>query len=439
MALAKTESCSDIVLEYQKGFGNEFASEALAGALPVGQNSPQKSPLGLFSELVSGTAFSAPRSLNRRSYLFRIRPSVSQGVFGPLDNRNFLTPPLDIEPYPGPLRWAPFAMPEAPTDFIQGILTICGNGSPKDHVGMAVHSFAANRSMDARAFSNADAECLILPQIGGLRLVTEIGILHVRPGEVALVPKGMKFRVDLLDGPIRGFLCENYGHPFVLPDLGLIGSHGLANAIDFEVPVAAYEDKEGPVELVHKLAGSLWSAELDHSPFDVVAWRGNWTPSKFDMRRFMVMGALNFDHPDPSIFCALSSPSSSVSGGNLDFMVLPPRWMVAEHTFRPPGFHRNCVAEFLSVIQGSHEARSSSFPPGSVSVHNSWTPHGPDFATYEAAREADLAPVKIEDALVFMFETRFPLEVASQALEGKNRQREGHRGWEGFRKRFPEG
>ena len=422
---------------YQRGFANDFASEALEGALPNGQNSPQRPPLGLVSELVSGSSFTAPRSHNRRSYLFRIRPSAAQGGFEPFACPRFLTPPLEVSPYPGPLRWQPFAYPNSPTDFLDGVFTLCGNGSPKEQVGIAVHSYAANRSMEHRALCNADAECLILPQEGGIRITTEVGVLKVAPGEVALVPRGMKFRVDLVEGPIRGFLCENFGHALILPDLGLIGSHGLANAIDFEVPVAAFEDEEVPHQLIQKLAGKFWTTTLEHSPFDVVAWRGNWTPSKFDMTRFNAMGTTTVDHPDPSIFCALHSPSDSTMGANLDFMILPPRWIVAEHTFRPPGYHRNSVAEFLSVLSGGHEARAGSFPPGSVSVHNNWTPHGPDVGTFEAAREMPLAPTKVADAMVFMFETRFPLEIASQAMSASNREPEAHAGWQGFIRRFP--
>lgn len=425
-------------LKYQPGFGNEFATEAVEGALPRGQNSPQRPPLGLFSELVSATSFAAPRASNRRSYLFRIRPSTSAAQFVRIDNGLLKTPPLEIGPYPGALRWAAFAMDGEPADFIDGLFTVCGNGSPQSQTGMAVHVYRANRSMENRVFSNADGEMLILPQEGALRIVTELGLLDVGPGEFTLLPKGLKFAVEITGQAARGFVCENFGLPFVLPDLGLIGSHGLANSINFLTPVAAFENRDGSVELVHKYAGNLWAAQLDHSPFDVVAWRGNWAPCKFDMRQFVVMGTLSVDHPDPSIFCALTSPSSAIAGSNVDFMVLPPRWVVAENTFRPPGFHRNAVAEFLALIEGAHESRANSFPPGSMSLHNNWTAHGPDVETFEAGRVATLEPQKIEDALVFMLETRFPLELSAGAMSSEHRQLDCTDSWTGFRPRFPD-
>ncbi|MGE4430332.1 MAG: homogentisate 1,2-dioxygenase [Sphingobium sp.] len=425
-------------LAYQPGFANECATEALAGTLPVGQNSPQNVAHGLVSELVSGTAFSAPRALNRRSYLFRVRPSTIATEFKQMDARDFLTPTLALSPYPGALRWGPATIPEEPTDFLEGLFTLCGNGSPRQQLGMAFHIFRANRPMTGRAFSNADAEMLILPQQGGLRIVTEAGLLDVAPGEIALIPRGMKIRVELADASARGFLCENYGLPFVLPDLGLIGSHGLANAIDFQAPVAAYEVIEEPVELVHKFAGALWATTLDHSPFDVVAWRGNWMPVKYDMLRFMVMGTVGVDHPDPSIYCALTSPSDKIAGGNVDFMILPPRWLVAENTFRPPGYHRNCVAEILGLIHGSNESRASAFPPGSVSLHNPWTAHGPDVGTFERARAMPLQPEKIEETLIFMLESRYPLELSPGARDTGFRLNNCEAAWDGFTARFPD-
>ncbi|MHA3791106.1 homogentisate 1,2-dioxygenase [Sphingomonas sp. YL-JM2C] len=431
-------AASKAVLSYQPGFANEFATEALPGALPEGQNSPQCLAYGLVSELVSGTAFAAPRALNRRSYLFRIRPSTIADAFRPFGHPTFLTPPLALDPYPGALRWSAAGMASASGDFFDGLFTYCANGSPRAQQGMAFHLYRAARSMKNRVFSNADAEMLILPQEGTVRLVTEAGLLDLAPGEVGLVPRGMKLRVDLPNGAARGFMCENFGLPFVLPELGLIGSHGLANAIDFQAPVAAYEEGDDAVELVHKLGGKFWSTHLDHSPFDVVAWRGNWAPVKYDMMRFMVMGTVGVDHPDPSIYCALTSPSHHVTGGNVDFMILPPRWLVAEHTFRPPGYHRNAVAEILGLIRGSSESRAGGFPPGSISLHNPWTAHGPDVRTFEGAREASLDPQKVE-TLIFMLETRYPLEVAPQAMDADFRTADCEQAWDGFTKRFPEG
>lgn len=434
---AITSGSAGDALEYQLGFANDFATEAVPGTLPIGQNGPQKVAHGLVSELVSGTAFAAPRALNRRSYLFRIRPSTIAGEFREIDSRAFLTPPLAVAPFPGALRWAPPDVPTQKQDFLGGLTTICANGSPTLQIGAAIHLYLANSSMDRRAFTNTDGEMLIVPQLGALRVVTEAGILAVVPGELALIPRGMKFRVDLVGGEVRGFVCENYGLPFVLPNLGLIGSHGLANTIDFQVPVAAYEDDDSTFEIVQKTAGALWSTTIDHSPFDVVAWRGNWAPAKYDMWRFAAMGTVTIDHPDPSIYCALTSPSSEVAGGNVDFMILPPRWLVAEHSFRPPGYHRNTVAEFLALVAGSHESRASAFPPGSMSLHNPWTAHGPDVKTFESARNAPLHPQRIEDTLIFMIESRFPMELSRAAMDADFRLPNPAEAWAGFKKRFP--
>lgn len=424
-------------ISYQAGFANQFATEAVAGALPAVQNSPQQPPLGLVSELVSGTAFAAPRASNRRSYLFRVRPSTHNAAWEEVSLPRFLTPPLDFGHYPGPLRWSPMRDDAVSGDFLNGIETISGNGSPMTQSGMAIHIYNAAAAMAGKAFANNDAEMLLIPQTGTLLLRTELGVLQVSPGEFAVLPKGIKLRVDPLTGPAYGFLCENFGLPFELPELGLIGSHGLANAIDFQAPVAAFDDIDQPVELIQKSCGRFWANRLDHGVFDVVAWRGNWAPCKFDMMKFNTVGSISYDHPDPSIFCALTSPSSAVAGGNVDFMILPPRWLVAEHSFRPPGFHRNAVAEFLALVQGSHDSRNTAFPPGSFSLHNCWTPHGPDTRTLELAREAELLPQKVEDTMVFMLETRFPLEMASGAMAAPQRQTNCADGWAGFTSRFP--
>lgn len=436
--LPHVPECQFAGLRYQAGFANQFATESVSGALPAGQNSPQRPPLGLVSELVSGTTFAAPRAANRRSYLFRIRPSVHTAALAQIALPGFLTPPLDFGNYPGPLRWSSLRDDGAAGNFLEGVQTVSGNGSPASQSGMAIHIYNAGVAMTGKAFANNDAEMLLIPQSGALLVTTELGILSVTPGEFALLPKGLKLRIDPIDAPAYGFLCENYGLPFELPELGLIGSHGLANAIDFETPVAAFEESDEPVELIQKFCGKFWSAQLDHGVFDVVAWRGNWGPCKYDMAKFNAMGSISHDHPDPSIFCALTSPSSAVAGGNVDFMILPPRWLVAEHSFRPPGYHRNAVAEFLGLVQGTHDSRNSAFPPGSFSLHNCWTPHGPDTQTLENARVADLVPQKVDDTMVFMLETRFPLEMASGAMAAPQRQQDCSDGWAGFTKRFPD-
>ena len=421
---------------YQSGFGNELQSEAVVGALPIGQNSPQQPPLGLFSELVSGTTFTAPRALNRRTYLFRIRPSVVHGRFEPIHHPTLLTPPLPVPPDPNQMRWDPAPMPNVPMDFLDGLTTLCGNGAPGEQAGTAIHLFRANRPMGDRYFANADGEFLIIPDFGSLLVATEMGRLIVEPGEFALVPRGIKFQALPCDGEARGFVCENFGEPFRLPELGLIGSNGLANAADFFIPEAAFEQRDGPVTLVTKLDGRLWAAELGQSPLDVVAWRGNYLPSKFDMRRFVALGTATVDHPDPSIFCALTSPSNQVLGPNVDLMVLPPRWLVAEHSFRPPGFHRNCVAEFLAIVVGRHDGKAHGFAAGGASLHNNWAAHGPDADTYEMGWSASPEPRKIEDSLVFMLESRRPMHLTRFAAETPQLQSNYADGWRSLRPRF---
>jgi homogentisate 1,2-dioxygenase len=426
----------DKPIEYQLGLGNEFETEAETGALPHGQNSPQTLKYGLVSELISGTAFAAPRALNRRSYLFRIHPSVVHGPFEPAPLQYLESAPFVLPPNPNQLRWSAFRVGDRRADFLEGLLTLCGNGDVALQCGVAIHVYRCSRSMQGRAFSNADGEMLLIPHLGSLRLVTELGILACSPGEFAVIPRGIKLRVELTTPEATGYFCENYGLPFRLPELGLIGSMGLANAHDFRIPVAAYEDLEQPTELLHKFGGQIWRAQLDHSPFDVVAWRGNNAPYKFDMSRFVAMGTVTVDHPDPSIYCALTSPSDGVLGGNADLMVLPERWVVAEHTFRPPGFHRNSVAEFLSIVYGKHDSKNSSFGPGGASLHNNWAPHGPDIPTFDRGRTATLEPQKIENSLVFMIESRFPLRVTAAGLAAPERQADYTECWKGFQKSF---
>jgi homogentisate 1,2-dioxygenase len=424
-------------LTYQSGFGNELESEAEPGILPHGRNSPQRPAGGLVSELISGTTFTAPRSLNRRTYVFRAMPSVVHGRYRPVEAKTFATPPFAQPPNPNQMRWDPFEIPGTEQDFVDGILTICGNGAPNAQSGTALHVYRATAPMTDRFFLDADGELLILPDTGTLLVATELGRLQVGPGELALIPRGVKFRVELPDGPSRGFVCENYGLPFRLPELGLIGSNDLANAVDFQVPDAWYEIQDQPCTLVQKFCGEFWEASLGHSPLDVVAWRGNHVPAKFNMFDFVALGTATVDHPDPSIFCALSSPSDPVLGGNADFMVLPPRWAVAEDTFRPPGFHRNCVAEYLGIITGKHEGKAAAgFRPGGASLHNNWAAHGPDVETFELARSVELPPRKIEDSLVFMIESRQPLQVTELALSAPEFQRDYTDHWQGFVRRF---
>ncbi len=425
-------------LTYQSGFGNEFATEAMARALPIGQNSPQRAPLGLYAEQLSGTAFTAPRAQNLRSWLYRIRPSVIHKPFKQIQNKCWQSAPFtDAAPTPNQLRWNPLPLPNAPTDFIEGMMTMAGNGDVSMQAGMAAHVYAANISM-ARFFYNADGELLIVPQEGELTIRTELGVLEIAPGEIAVVPRGLKFRVEHT-GEVRGYVCENYGAPFRLPELGPIGANGLANARDFLTPVAAYENEEGDFRLIAKFQGNLWEAEIHHSPLDVVAWHGNYAPYKYDLARFNTINTVSFDHPDPSIFTVLTSPSDTAGTANVDFVIFPPRWMVAEHTFRPPWFHRNVMSEFMGLIHGEYDAKPSGFLLGGASLHNCMSPHGPDAEAFEKASHAELTPKKYENTLAFMFESRYVLRTTAFALATPALQKDYWECWQGLPKNFSVG
>ncbi|WP_432249986.1 homogentisate 1,2-dioxygenase [Streptomyces sanyensis] len=421
---------------FSPGFGNEHSSEAVPGALPHGRNSPQRAPLGLYAEQLSGSAFTEPRADNRRSWLYRIRPSAAHPAFVRADNGALRSAPFtEAVPDPNRLRWNPLPEPEPGTDWLAGLWTLGGNGDVTQRSGMAVHLYHADTSM-RRVFGNSDGELLIVPERGGLLLVTELGLLPVRPGEVALVPRGVRFRVELLDATARGYVCENYGRPFQLPDLGPIGANGLANARDFLAPVAAFEDVEGPVEVVNKYCGNLWTATYGHSPLDVVAWHGNHTPYVYDLRRFNVIGSISYDHPDPSIFTVLTSPSDTPGLAGVDFVVFAPRWLVGEDTFRPPYFHRNVMSEYMGLIEGAYDAKAEGFVPGGGSLHTMMSAHGPDRETFDRASAAELRPQKIDDGLAFMFETRWPVTTTAQAASAGHLQTGYDSVWEGLERHF---
>lgn len=422
---------------YQTGFGNEFATEAIAGTLPVGRNSPQRVAHGLYAEQLTGTAFTAPRHANRRSWLYRIRPSAVHGEFKsfeqPRFHNDFGTGPVT----PEQLRWNPLPAPSAPTDFIDGLFTMAGNGGSAAQAGVGVHLYAANRDMQGRWFYDADGELLIVPQHGRLHIETEMGVLDVEPQEIALIPRGVRFSVSLPDGEARGYVCENFGAMLKLPDLGVIGSNGLASPRDFQIPNAAYEDVEGDFELVAKFQGHLWRAYIGHSPLDVVGWHGNYAPCKYDLRRFNAIGSISHDHPDPSIFLVLHSPSDSEGVSNMDFVIFPPRVLAMQDTFRPPWFHRNIASEFMGLVHGAYDAKAEGFVPGGCSLHNSMTGHGPDGATFEKASSADLSqPDYISDTMAFMFETRAVIRPTAQAIAASHRQREYQACWAGLVKHF---
>ncbi|KAI7860643.1 hypothetical protein BDC45DRAFT_492467 [Circinella umbellata] len=401
---------------YHEGFGNHFSSEALPDSLPKGQNTPQKCPYDLYAEQLSGTAFTAPRAHNQRTWLYRIRPSVVHSPFQPTEN-----PLLSLkgESTPTQLRWNPFDIPKENEDFVQGLKTVSFSGDPSTGNGLAIHIYTANQNMDHKAFYNSDGDFLIVPQQGRLDITTEFGKMMVAPNEICVIPRGIRYSVALPDGPVRGYILEIFGQThFQIPDLGPIGANGLANPRDFVTPKANYT-KENNVEwqIVTKFDNKLFVAEQQHTPFDVVAWHGNYVPYKYDLAKFCVINTVSYDHIDPSIFTVLTAQSTVPGVAIADFVIFPPRWAVAENTFRPPYFHRNCMSEFMGLILGDYEGKVGGFAPGGASLHSPMTPHGPDTKAFEGAYHADLKPIRVGDhTQAFMFETSLLLKVTPWAL-----------------------
>jgi homogentisate 1,2-dioxygenase len=424
---------------YMPGFGNDFESEALPGALPVGQNSPQRCAYELYAEQLSGSPFTAPRGINERSWLYRIRPSVRHtGRFRKIEMPFWRTAPAiedELRPL-GQLRWGPVPIPDEPLSFIEGVRTMTSAGDVNTQTGMSANIYLATESTADDYFYNADGEMLIMPQLGRLKLLTEFGRIEVGPGEICVIPRGVKFKAGIADGPARGYICENYGAKFTLPYRGPIGANCLANPRDFKTPVAAFEDKEAPCRLTVKWCGKFYACDLDHSPLDVVAWHGNYAPYKYDLRTFAPIGALLFDHPDPSIFTVLTAPSGEEGTANVDFVIFPERWAVAEHTFRPPWYHMNIMSEFMGLIYGQYEAKPQGFLPGGMSLHNCMLPHGPDAQSFEHASKAALEPVKLTNTLAFMFETRFPQHLTRYAATLETLEEDYPKCWAGLERRF---
>jgi homogentisate 1,2-dioxygenase len=422
--------------KYLSGFGNHFSSEAIVGALPVNQNSPQKAPHGLYAEQLSGSAFTAPRAHNLYTWLYRVRPSVMHKAFKPLKE---LTAQTFFKPQhinPNQMRWNPIAASESGGDFVEGLRTVVGNGSSEEGRGLHVHLYSFSKAMGDRYFMNADGDFLIVPQKGGLQIRTELGLIEANPGEIALVPRGMKFQINPLaasGGACTGYVGENFGAPFHLPELGPIGANGLAHRRHFLTPVAAFENKASKCELIGKFSGELWSAELSASPLDVVAWHGNYVPFKYDLHQFNTINTVSFDHPDPSIFTVLTSASDTPGVANVDFVIFPPRWMVAEGTFRPPYFHRNCMSEYMGLIEGEYDAKTGGgFVPGGGSLHNFYSAHGPDADTFKAASNAELQPRKISGTMAFMFESRTAYRVTDFAMKSGFLQEDYQDCWQTF-------
>jgi homogentisate 1,2-dioxygenase len=424
-------------LQYQSGFGNEFATESLNGALPVGQNSPQKVAYGLYAEQLTGSAFTAPRGENKRTWLYRIFPSVVQSKYERINNGNIVG--TDFDPNnanPNQFRWDPLEYPKTPTDFSQSWVTYAGNGSINGQSGCAIHLFSCNKDMNERFFYSADGELLVVPCEGTMIVKTELGILQIEPTEFFVIPRGIKFSISLPEKKARGYICENFGTPFRLPGLGPIGANGLANPRDFLYPVSAYEDQSGDYEIIGKFNGNLWSYHVDHSPADVVAWHGNYAPYKYDLKCFNTINTVSFDHPDPSIFTVLTSPSAEEGVANLDFVCFAPRWMVAQDTFRPPYFHRNIMSEFMGLILGKYDAKEEGFVPGGASLHNCMSSHGPDSDTFEKASNSDLVPEYQSETYAFMFESRYPFVSTKQSLQSPHLQKNYPQCWQGLKRHF---
>lgn len=418
---------------YMSGFGNEFATEAVKGALPEGRNSPQKPAHGLYVEQLSGTAFTAPRSANKRTWMYRIRPSVVHKPYERINNGLIRSTPFaEVETTPNQLRWSPLPIPAKPTTFVEGIVTMAGNGDLTTHSGCAIHVYAANASMTDTFFYNADGEMLIVPQEGALKILTELGIVDVEPYEICVIPRGIKFRVEV-SGGVRGYILENYGALLKLPDLGPIGANGLAYPRDFLTPKAWFENRNGEFTVVAKFQGNLWQGTYDHSPLNVVAWHGNYAPYKYDLRKYQCINTVTFDHPDPSIYTVLTAPTDTPGTANIDFVCFPPRWMVAEDTFRPPWFHRNFMNEFMGLIDGVYDAKEGGgFVPGGSSLHNCMSGHGPDADTYKKMTQVELKPTKIDGTMAFMFETRFVCRPTAFAMQCAELQNDYWECWQGL-------
>ena len=424
---------------YMHGFGNDFETEALPGALPQGRNSPQKCNYGLYGEQLSGTAFTAPSHQNERTWCYRIRPSVKHShryrkIDLPLWNTapNVVPDVISLGQY----RWDPVPYSDAPLTWLTGMRTMTTAGDVNTQTGMASHIYLVTASMEDTYFYSADSELLIVPQEGQLRFFTELGIIDLAPQEIAVIPRGLLYRAEVLNGPARGFVCENYGQTFALPSRGPIGANCLANRRDFKTPVAAFEDRETPSRVVIKWCGQFHETEIGHSPLDVVAWHGNYAPYKYNLNDYCPVGAILFDHPDPSIYTVLTAPSGVEGTANIDFVLFRDRWNVAEDTFRPPWYHKNIMSELMGNIYGQYDAKPQGFVPGGMSLHNMMLPHGPDKEAFEKASNATLEPQKLANTMSFMFEARFPQHLTQFAAQEAPLQDDYIDCWSDIEKKF---
>ncbi|XEU97350.1 hypothetical protein FSHL1_002636 [Fusarium sambucinum] len=446
---------------YLNGFDSFHESEAIEGALPIGANSPQKPPYGLYAEKLSGTAFTAPRHENRQTWLYRVLPSASHSTYQRFSDASEPILKAKLNYIPQQLRWDPFDVDEK-VDWVRGLKLVSGAGDPTLKTGIGIYVFTAGRDMDERtAMYSSDGEMLVVAQHGVLDIQTELGRILVRPNEIAVLPRGIRYRVTLPEGPVRGYILELYQGHFQLPELGPIGSNCLANPRDFQVPVANFEeDTASTWTILNKFNNELFVAEQGHTPFDVVAWHGKceylaryvfvhgaWTrltllvyPYKYDLGRFSVIGSISFDHPDPSIYTVLTGPSDHPGTAIADFVIFPPRWLVQEDTFRPPWYHRNTMSEFMGLISGQYDAKTGGgFQPAGASLHNVMTAHGPDADSFERASNSDLQPMKVgEGSMAFMFESSLMLGTTDWGLETCNKVQEDYNkhSWEGLKVHF---
>lgn len=294
--------------------------------------------------------------------------------------------------------------------------------------------------MDHQAFYSSDGDFLVVPQVGTLYIITENGKLEVPPKYIAVLPRGIKFAVQVTEAS-RGYAVECFDGHFQLPDLGPIGANGLATQRDFEAPVAYYEERMGEYTIFNKFGGEMFECTMDHSPFDVVGWHGNYTPYRYNLEHFNTIGSISFDHPDPSIFTVLTCPSASPGTALCDFVIFPERWMVAENTFRPPYYHRNTMNEYMGNIYGQYDAKEKGFAPGCSSLHLTMTPHGPDSEAFEKGSTVELKPQKYTGTLSFMFESTLLFKVSVRSQDLIKRDDEYYKCWKKLTNNFklPEG
>lgn len=376
------------------------------------------------------------------SWLYRIRPSVCHTPFVPLKDGCSELNFRDGKTDPNQKRWSPYEsyrleVPGSPVDFVDGLHTLAYTESEGcSNSAIAIHIYLANTNMINKCFMNSDGDFLIVPQEGTLYITTEFGPMVVEPNEIVVIQQGMKFSVSSLNGEkLRGYILEVKGNHFELPYLGPIGANCLANPRDFQVPKAKIDTNlDVKHAIILKFQNELFLAEQSHSPYDVAAWFGNYTPYKYSLDKFVTVNSVSVDHPDPSIFTVLTCPSIGKPGTALaDFVIFPPRWECASNTFRPPYYHRNCMTEFMGLIKGQYQAKSGKFAPGGGSLHQAMIPHGPDVECFKMASTQDTSvPKRVADGtMAFMFETCLTVKLTKWALT-QNVDQDYHKCWDGL-------